>query len=61
MTTATLLVLFAVVGLGVGEGEVEGGTVEVDGFALDVDPSADVLSATGREVLPDGGEVDALV
>jgi hypothetical protein len=61
VTTATLLVLFAVVELRVGEDEVEGATVEIDRFALAVDPSTDVLSATGREVLPDGGEVDAVV
>jgi hypothetical protein len=36
-------------------------TVEVDGFVLVVDALTEVLTATGREVVPCGGVVEVVV
>ena len=56
-----MLVLFRVAGAEVDTDVVVTGASEVDGFATVVDASADVVSATGRVVVPATGVVEVVV
>jgi hypothetical protein len=56
--TKTLLVLFRLAGADV---VVNTATTEVDGFVLVADALMEVVTATGREVVPCGGVVEVVV